>query len=102
MRYPLPVVVSPRAEPFRGDREGRRPDPMIGRRLWFLVLGGWVYDERPVGDGPELDRLFEKTPEEESTKFRPAPIEAEGELIQVPLKMVHLHRSLVGSKQPPL
>jgi len=41
-------------------------------------------------------------PEEESPELRPAPIEAEGELVEVPLQMVRLHGALVGSEQPPL
>ena len=37
-----------------------------------------------------------------SPEFRPAPIEAEGELVEVPLQMVRLHGTVMRPEQPPL
>jgi hypothetical protein len=44
--------------------------------------------------------LFEETPEQETTKIRFAPVETEGEFIEVGLKVIRLYGSLMGSEQP--
>jgi|GEM_PF-2731538 len=75
---------------------------MIDRRLRFAALGSWVCDQRAVGNWLDAKRLFEKTPKEEASKLRPTPVEAEGKLVQIPLKVVRLHGSLMGSEQPTL
>jgi hypothetical protein len=56
------------------------------------AAGGGAYVWRPgsrrataEADGPHVDSLFEQAPEEEPPELRPAPIEAEGELVEVPL-----------------
>lgn len=49
-----------------------------------------------------MDRLFEKTPKEESSEFGSTPVEPECVLVEVGLHMIYLDRALVGAEEPPL
>jgi hypothetical protein len=46
--------------------------------------------------------LFEETPKKEPSELRFAPVETEGELVKVGLKMIRLYGPLMGSEQPSL
>ena len=75
---------------------------MIDRRQRLRELGGWIPNENSVRNGLDLDRLLKESPEQEATELRLAPVEAEGELVEVCLKMVGFDGPLVGSEQPSL
>jgi len=44
--------------------------------------------------------LFEETPKKEAPELRAAPVEAEGELVEVRLEVIRLHGPLMGPEQP--
>ena len=73
---------------------------MRARWAGLPTLGRRVHDERPVGDGPYPDRLFEQTSKQETPELRAAPVVAEGELVEVPLEVISFNGSLVGAEQP--
>lgn len=72
MRQPLSFGIAPGAVGRRFDRKGPWGHPVLARRVRPLPLGGWVDNERPVGDGPHVDRLLEKTSKEEPAELRTA------------------------------
>ena len=74
---------------------------MIDGRQRFREFGGWIHDKSPIRYGLHLNRLLKEAPKQEATKLRFAPVETEGELVEVRLKMVGLHGPLMGSEQPP-
>ena len=55
-----------------------------------------------VGNGIDGHRLLRQAKEKLAAAFRSAPVEAEGELIQVCLRVRRLDAALVGSEQPAL
>ncbi|MGC1953756.1 MAG: hypothetical protein WA970_14565, partial [Gammaproteobacteria bacterium] len=74
---------------------------MIDRRQGLGEFGGWIHDQIPIRYGLHLNRLLKEAPKQEATELRFAPVETEGELVEVCLEMVGLHGPLMGSKQPP-
>lgn len=65
-------------------------------------FGGWSHDESPIRYRLHLNRLLKDAPKQEATELRFAPVETEGELVKVRLKMVSLDGPLMGSEQPSL
>ena len=55
-----------------------------------------------VRNGSNLNTLLQKPAEEKSAELRLPSVEAERELVEVGLKMISLHRTLMGAQQPSL
>jgi hypothetical protein len=70
---------------------------MLG--LW---CGGFAADEGAVGNGRQLDCLLEETIEQLAAGAARAPVEAEGELVEIVVEMLDAHGPLVSSQKPPL
>lgn len=75
---------------------------MIDGRKRLRALGGWIYDEGPVRYRLNLHRVFKEASKKETPELRLAPVETEGELVEVRLKVIRLYGALMGSEQPPL
>lgn len=74
---------------------------MIDGRHRLREFRGWIHDESPIRYGLHLNRLLKEAPKQEAPELRFAPVETQGELVEVRLKMVGLHGPLMGSEQPP-
>ena len=58
--------------------------------------------DRGDGDVIDLGRLLEQAVEEKPSLARAAPVEAEGELVEVEVELVRPGGALVGAEEPPL
>jgi hypothetical protein len=65
-------------------------------------LGLWVDNQVAVAHRRVSDREFEEAVKEHAAAPGAAPVEAEGEFVQVALQVRRVHRALVGAEQPPL
>lgn len=71
-------------------------------RLARSAAGPWVGDEVSVAHRVVVGGEFEHAVEDEPAAARPAPVEAEHELIQVARQVGIIDRPLMGAEQPPL
>ena len=104
MRKPLPIVCAPgmRDRGF-GYCERGGPSPVAaswGQRRPAFWYG--IDHQRLVRDGANLNALLQEPAEEEPPERRLPPVEAEREFVEVGLKVVSLHRTLVRAQQPSL
>ena len=74
----------------------RSPDPP------YTAVCGGLADERVVGVGFGRDRALEQTVEEQPAMAGSAPVEAEGELVEVVVELGAADGALVGAEHPAL
>lgn len=75
---------------------------MIDGRRRLRKLGGWIHNEIPIRYRLYLHRVFKEAPEKKTSELRFAPVETEGELVEVCLKVIRFYGALMGPEQPPL